>query len=296
MKKIQLLALSVMTAMAANAQIVINEYCANSTSFLDEYGDSNDWIELLNTSSADVNLGGWHLSDKADNLAKWTFPAVTIKAGGYLQVFASSKNLTEVADGKFLHTNFNISSDGEAFYLSDAAGNIVHQTDTLAVPNDASRGLSPDGDGSWVFFAEPTPGAANTTKAFATAETPQVRISPEGGVKTAAVTITLEADGNSPIYYTLDCTVPTKNSKQYTGPITVDTTTIIRAITFNDNMLPAQPTTKSYIFGKTLRWVNRDKQGKAITTETVWVVDPDTTTNNNNGGNNGGWGGWGGWG
>ena len=284
MKKIQLLALSVLTAMAANAQIVINEYCANSTSFLDEYGDNADWIELLNTSSSDVNLEGWHLTDKADKLDKWTFPSVTIKAGEYLKVFASSKNLTEVGDDKFLHTNFNISSDGEAFFLVNASGKIVHQTDTLAVPNDASRGLSPDGNGSWVFFAEPTPGAANTTKAFATAESPQVRISPEGGVKTSAVTITLEADGNTPIYYTLDCTVPDKNSLQYSGPITVDTTTIIRAITFNDNMLPAQPATQSYIYGGKLNWINRDKQGKPITQETTW----------NGWGGGWGWGGGGG--
>lgn len=283
MKKIQLLAFSVFTAMAANAQIVINEYCANSTSFLDEYGDSNDWIELLNTSSADVNLEGWHLSDKADNLAKWTFPAVTIKAGGYLKVFASSKDLKEVADGKFLHTNFNISSEGEAFYLSDASGKIVHQADTLVVPNDISRGLSPDGNGKWVFFAQPTPGAANTTKAFATAETPQVTISPEGGVKTSKVTITLSTSGNSPIYYTLDCSVPTSKSKKYTGPITVDTTTVIRAITFNDDMLPAQSATQSYIFGKRLRWVNRDKQGKPITTEQSggWWGGGQTTVNPN---------------
>ncbi len=297
MKKIQLLAFSVLTAMAANAQIVINEYCANSTSFLDEYGDSNDWIELLNTSSADVNLDGWHLSDKADNLTKWTFPAVTIKAGEYLKIFASSKDLKEIAAGKFLHTNFNISSDGEAFFLSDASGKIIHQTDSIAVPNDVSRGLSPDGNGSWVFFAEPTPGAANTTKTFATAQTPQVRISPEGGVKTSAVTITLETDGNLPIYYTLDCTIPTKNSQKYTGPITVDTTTVIRAITFNDDMLPAQPATQSYIFGKRLRWVDRDKQGNPIVTGTVWVEDPDTSSNEGNNGNPwGGWGGWGGWG
>lgn len=287
MKKIQLLALSVMTAMAANAQIVINEYCANSTSFLDEYGDSNDWIELLNTSSADVNLEGWHLSDKADNLAKWTFPAVTIKAGEYLKVFASSKDLKVVANDKFLHTNFNISSDGEAFFLSDASGKIIHQTDSVAVPNDVSRGLSPDGNGNWVFFSNPTPGAANTTKAFSSAATPQVKISPEGGVKTSAVTITLETDDNSPIYYTLDCTVPTKSSKQYTGPITVDTTTVIRAITFNDDMLPAQPATQSYIFGNKLKWTNRKED---------WISDNNNNNNGGGWGDFGGWGGFGGWG
>ena len=280
MKKIQLLALSVLTAMAANAQIVINEYCANSTSFLDEFGNNSDWIELLNTSSADVNLEGWHLSDKADNLAKWTFPAVTIKAGEYLKVIASGNNITKISAGKFYHTNFNISSDGEAVFLSDASGKIVHQTDTLAVPNDASRGLYPDGNGKWMFFATPTPGAANTTKAFESAESPRVTISPEGGVMKSKVTIELSTSGNTPIYYTLDCSVPTTKSLKYTGPITVDTTTVIRAITFNDDMLPAQPATQTYIFGNRLHWVNRDKQGMPITTETSW----------------GGWGGgwWGG--
>ncbi|MBO4602648.1 MAG: CotH kinase family protein [Salinivirgaceae bacterium] len=288
MNKIQLLALAVLTATAANAQIVINEYCANSTKFRDEYGGSSDWIELLNTSSADVNLEGWHLSDKADKLDKWTFPAVTIKAGGYLKVFASGRDITKVVEGKYLHTNFNISSEGEAFFLSNASGKIVHQTDTLVVPNDISRGLYPDGNGKWVFFAEPTPGAANTTKVYESAETPQVIISPEGGVMKSKVTIELSTSGNTPIYYTLDCTVPTEKSFKYTGPITVDTTTIIRAITFNDNMLPAQPATQSYIFGKRLRWVNRDKKnGEPITTETSWnwwaggqqttKVDPNKT-------------------
>ena len=170
MKKLQLLALSVLTAMAANAQIVINEYCSNSTSFLDEQGDNSDWIELLNTSSSDINLEGWHSSDKADNLAKWTFPSITIKAGAYLQIFASGKNLTEVADGKFLHTNFNLSSDGEAFFLSDESMRIVHQTDATAVPNDVSRGLN--SNGKWVFYAEPTPGAENNTKAFSNSKFP----------------------------------------------------------------------------------------------------------------------------
>lgn len=270
MKKIQLLALAVMSAVAANAQIVINEYSSSTTKFLDEYNEEADWIELYNTSATSVDLKGWRLTDNKDNLAKWVFPSVAIPAKSYLLVLATGKNLTEVANGKYLHTNFNVSSDGEALYLVNASGSIVHQTDTLPVPCNASRGLSPDGNGKWVFFAEPTPGEANTTKSFATAETPQVTISPEGGVKTSQVTITLSTTGSAPIYYTLDCSVPTEKSMKYTGPITVDTTTVIRAITFNDNMLPAQPATQSYIFGKKLRWINRDKQGKPVTTETSW--------------------------
>jgi hypothetical protein len=296
MKKFQLLALSVLTAMATNAQIVINEYSSSTTTFLDENNEEADWIELYNTSASSVDLKGWRLTDNKGNLTKWTFPAVTIPAKGYLIVLATGKNLTTVADGKYLHTNFNISSDGEPIFLVDAAGKIAHQTDSSSVPCNASRGLSPDGGSNWVFFAEPTPGKANTTKAYASSTTTSVKFSPEGGVKTSALTVTLTTDGNTPIYYTLDCTEPTKESTKYTGPIKVDSTTVIRAITFNDNLMPGQPSTQSYIFGGRLRWINRDKNGKPIDTGTIWVEDPDTTSNNNEGGNNGGWpwggGGW----
>lgn len=282
MKKFQLLALSVLTAMATNAQIVINEYSSSTTTFLDENNEEADWIELYNTSASGVDLKGWCLTDNETNLTKWTFPAVTIPAKGYLLVLATGKNLTEVAAGKYLHTNFNISSDGEPIFLVDATGKIAHQTDSVPVPCNASHGLSPDGTGNWVFFANPTPGAANTTKAYATSVTTSVKFSPEGGVKTSALTVTLTTEGNTPIYYTLDCTEPTKESTKYTGPIKVDSTTVIRAITFNDNLMPGLPSTQSYIFGGRLRWIDRDKQGKPIDTETIWVEDPDTASNENN--------------
>ena len=287
MKRIQLLALSVLAAMTVNAQVVINEYCSSTSIHQDEDKANSDWIELYNAGDAAVSLKGWHLSDKASNLDKWTFPDVTLEPKAFMVVYASSKN--RAVAGKPLHTNFNLSADGEAVYLSDASGNVVHKTDSIAMPNNVSRGLSPDGGDNWFFFAEPTPAALNATKTYATAKTSTVTIEPVGGVCKSAVTITLKSDGNTPIYYTLDCTVPTAcDSLLYKGPITVDSTTVVRAVTFDSELLPAQPATQSYIFGSKLHWVNRDlHNGEPITEETRWVAD-------NNGG--GGWGGWGGWG
>ncbi|MBO7496714.1 MAG: CotH kinase family protein [Salinivirgaceae bacterium] len=272
---------------SVNAQVVINEYCSSTTIHQDEDKANSDWIELYNTTDSEVSLKGWHLSDKSDNVAKWTFPDVSLQPKAFMLIYASGKD--RAVAGKPLHTNFNISTDGETVYLSDANGNIIHKTDSISVPNNASRGLFPDGSSNWVFFASPTPDSANTTKTYATTKTSTVEIEPCGGVFTTPVTVTLKTSGNTPIYYTLDCTVPTAaDSLLYTGPITIDSTTVVRAITFDDNLMPAQPTTQSYIFGSKLRWVNRDKQGKPITTETRWVSD-------NNGGGGGGWG-WGGWG
>ena len=241
-----------------NAQIVINEYSSSTSTFLDEYKEESDWIELCNTSADEVDLKGWHLSDDKANPGKWTFPSVKIPAGGYLLVMASGKDLTTVADSSYLHTNFNISSDGEAIFLVNAADSIVHQTDTLPVPCNSSRGLSLDSTKSWVFFAIPTPGAANTTQGYATSTTTTVKFSPEGGFQSSALTVTLSTEGNTPIYYTLDCTEPTAcDSLLYTGPIEIDSTTVIRAITFNGDLMPGQPSTQTYIFPERLHMFRR---------------------------------------
>ncbi len=271
-----------------DAQVVINEYCSTTTIHQDEDKANSDWIELYNTTDEAVSLKGWHLSDKSGNLTKWTFPDVSLQPKAFMVVYASGKD--RAVAGKPLHTNFNMSSDGETIYLSDANGNLIHKTDSISMPCNASRGLFPDGSDKWFFFAEPTPDSANTTKTYATSKTSTVDIEPRGGVFTSAVTVTLKSGGNTPIYYTLDCTVPTAaDSLLYTGPITIDSTTVVRAITFDDNLMPAQPTTQSYIFGSRLRWVNRNMHdGAPITTDTRWVSDND--------GGGGGWGGWGGWG
>lgn len=242
-----------------NAQIVINEYSSSTSTFLDEYKEESDWIELCNTSADEVDLKGWHLSDDKANPGKWTFPSVKIPAGGYLLVMASGKDLTTVADSSYLHTNFNISSDGEAIFLVNAADSIVHQTDTLSIPCNSSRGLSLDSTKSWVFFAVPTPGAANTTKGYATSATTTVKFSPEGGFQSSALTVTLCTDGNTPIYYTTDCTEPTAcDSLLYTGPIAIDSTTVIRATTFNSNLMTGQPSTQTYIFPNRLHFLDRN--------------------------------------
>jgi fibronectin type 3 domain-containing protein len=95
---------------------IISEFMAlNSKTLKDEDGDSSDWIELLNPTPVDLNLSGYHLTDKADNLTEWTLPSVTISSGGFLIVFADGKNRTDPAHP--LHTNFSLSGSGEYLAL-----------------------------------------------------------------------------------------------------------------------------------------------------------------------------------
>src|SRR5207247_5432748 len=77
----------------AASPLVLSEFMADNTHTLqDEDGSFEDWIEIYNTSSSPVNLDGWHLTDEANDLAKWRFPATNLHAGGLLLVFGSGKD------------------------------------------------------------------------------------------------------------------------------------------------------------------------------------------------------------
>jgi uncharacterized repeat protein (TIGR02543 family) len=87
----------------AQTGLVINEVMSNNGSFkADEDGDNEDWLEIFNGSSADVNLLNYGLTDDATNLGKWKFPNITIPNGGYLVVWASGKNRKPGADAPTL--------------------------------------------------------------------------------------------------------------------------------------------------------------------------------------------------
>jgi hypothetical protein len=80
-----------------SSQVLINEFSSsNFSGITDEDGDHSDWIELYNHSALEANLAGYHLSDDALNLKKWTLPAISLKPDNFLLIFASGKNRTEL--------------------------------------------------------------------------------------------------------------------------------------------------------------------------------------------------------
>ena len=133
--------------------------------------------ELYNKSNQIVDLSGYFLTDKPDNLTKWEFPAVTVLPNAYLLVWASGKDRTPVPGE--LHANFTLAIGGEYLALVDPATNIISEFSPAypAQTTDFSYGAdraNPDIKG---FFSEPTPGEANASSGsdFAT----QVEVSHE---------------------------------------------------------------------------------------------------------------------
>ena len=78
-------------ALGATAQVVVNEFsCSNYT--LGVGGDNEDFVEFYNPTGADIDLGGYFLSDNLANVDKFEIPAGTVvPAGGYLVVMCSAE-------------------------------------------------------------------------------------------------------------------------------------------------------------------------------------------------------------
>ncbi len=77
----------------AQPRPLLNEVMsADNTSFADEDGAFEDWIELVNAGDSEAQLEGWGLSDDAAQPLKWTFPATLLPPGGHLLVWASGKD------------------------------------------------------------------------------------------------------------------------------------------------------------------------------------------------------------
>jgi hypothetical protein len=126
---------------------MISEFLASNGGVLaDEDGEFADWIEIFNPGSMAVSLGGWHLTDNVVNLTKWTFPEVTLEAGGYLVVFASGKDRTDPL--ATLHTNFSLAAGGEYLGLVRPDGVTVVSAYAPEYPRqfrDVSYGLGEPG-------------------------------------------------------------------------------------------------------------------------------------------------------
>src|SRR5688572_13165227 len=113
------------TSVAAD-NVVISEFMArNANTLPDEDGQFSDWIELHNPGAMPVNLDGWFLTDTTNNLMRWRIPATNIAANGFLVIFASGKN--RAVPGARLHTDFNLSGNGEYLGLVRPDGTIASE-------------------------------------------------------------------------------------------------------------------------------------------------------------------------
>lgn len=145
-----------------------------------------------------------------------------------------------------LHTNFKIDAQGEPLLLSDNLGNVIDRVFSNALQIDFSSGRQPDGSSQWYIFPEPTPGHSNNTTGYPGISADPV-LTPAPGFYSSPVTVTITPGSlNSIIRYTADGSIPRDTSAIYTGPITLDRTTVLRVCSFENSLLPSAVITATY--------------------------------------------------
>ena len=114
-----------------------------------------DWIELYNTDTEAVDIGGWFISDKPTNLTRFEIPSgTTIAAGDYLSFDETDLGFgfsSACGDGAILSVGNGVAPTGPRDFVEFGA-----------FETGRSLGRFPDGAGSFERLAGQTRDAANT--------------------------------------------------------------------------------------------------------------------------------------
>ncbi len=147
----------------------------NSSTIADEANEFEDWIEIYNSSSTAIDLGGYYISDDLLEPMLYQIPttdpaATTIPAGGFLLLWAD-KDL----DQGVLHIDLKLGAGGEDIVLTTPDGITVEDQLTFGGQSaDVSYGRTSDGGADFDFFPAATPGTSNEAVSFPTSYKVQI--------------------------------------------------------------------------------------------------------------------------
>jgi hypothetical protein len=149
-----------------SGDLVLNELMAsNDITASDQYGESDDWVEIYNTTQFDISTSGLYLTDDATNLDKWALPNSVIPADGYMIIWADEDG--EQGDN---HANFKLSSsNGEFVGLHYGDGTKIDSISFGPQTTDIAYGRFPNGTGPWITMEA----TFNSNNNFTSVEEPE---------------------------------------------------------------------------------------------------------------------------
>jgi hypothetical protein len=244
--------LSVISALYSpdiSCQLYINEFMASNATIIEDpdYEDYSDWIEIYNAGPQPVNLNGYYITDNLDNPGKWQITQnISVSAGGYILIWADGNN-------SGLHTNYKLAQEGEEIGLFTQGQVLIDSVTYGQETTDISHGRKSNGSSEWAYFLVPTPGASNSATSYNGMVENVPEFSVTGGFYTAPVITELSTDFGGTIRFTSDGSEPGESSPVCSSPISISTTTIIRARIFKDNLIPGPVVTQSYFINEDIK-------------------------------------------
>jgi len=241
-------------------QLVINEVMANNRSSIrDEDGDYESWIEVFNNGDTAVNLKGFGLSDDSKQPFLWAFPDTVIEPKSFLIVWASAKNKS--VEDAYLHTNFKVNNKDKVIILTAPYGKWNDIFALEPMEDNISYGRVPDGSLELYGLDGGTPGKANSGEILLEGSDAKRLEGPvfshAGGFYKEAFNLILSTNyADAAIYYTLDGSVPTKESEHYSKPIQIEAKTneaaVVRTRVYKDGYPKSQVITQSFFVDKNI--------------------------------------------
>lgn len=152
----------------------------NDSNYVDDYGMHSPWIEIVNSSFSNVNIGGCYLTDDLNNPRKYWIPtgvpATAVQPRSYLVFYADNQPTRGV-----FHLNFDL-RESKVIALFDANGKTLIDKLEINVshtPDVSYARVSPDSD-QWEYKKNTTPGSDNDYSRKATSGEQFVNMDPSG--------------------------------------------------------------------------------------------------------------------
>ena len=263
-------------------EVVINEVCSKNVSAYEAgNGKFYDWIELYNTKDEAVSIAGFKLTDKR-NKSKYVFDNIIIEGHGYLLV-CLTEEITD--EGEDLFANFQLKRSGETIYLVRPDDEIQDEITIPELKADISYARKSDGGEEWVRQSA-SPGETNNNQEeyilLGEVNKDKPQFSVPAGFYDEAFELYISTENNLPIYYTLDGSIPDRNSvllndgvliedvsarpnnlsartdtstlfkvsEEWSSPKElVDKANIVRAVSYDEHGNPSEVVTATYFVG-----------------------------------------------
>lgn len=226
-----------------DSPLIINEAVVSNFSTAPVNKEYYDWVELKNISGESLLLSDYCLSDDKDDYLLYRLPEIELGPGELIVLYCTAEPLPE----GYYASGFELNSENEQLYLASAGGELLDFVSLKDIPYMGSFGRM-DGQPGAFYFSSPSPGADNG------AGERRVAVKPESltkdGVYNDIEGMYVELSASGAIRYTLDGSAPTAESQEYTGPIYIDKTTVIRAVNFEEGALPSRSLSLSFIINE----------------------------------------------
>ena len=173
----------------------INEVSASNSIYVNDYFKKNDWIELYNTTSDDIDIAGMYISDNAEKPQKYQVPSDDIRLNTIIPAHSYKVIWCDKLDniGADIHTSFKLAAEG---------GDVLITTETYADTltyiehlGTQTFGRYPDGANDCYVMNIPTIGKANTIGSYDTLYIAPVKPEPD------AIRSTYSKEGGITIAY-----------------------------------------------------------------------------------------------